>query len=128
MKDRFTLLRYRGVVLYSGVLEGTIPHLQFSIEIQSNNLTYHKPYTKKQQTLYQLINHLHEIEGLGYRKISQKMNSWGIPTIRGKKWFPQSVYSVLKRKHQRDMRIEQVRNKHFPTKISKMKVTYHIFD
>ena len=30
---------------------------------------------------------LHEVEGLGYRKISKKMNSWGIPTVRGKKWF-----------------------------------------
>ena len=109
-------------------LEGTIPHLQFSIEIQSNNLTYHKPYTKKQQINYKLIKYLHEVEGLGYRKISKKMNSWGIRTIRGKKWFPQSVHSVLKRKHQRDMRIEELRNKKFPTKMSKMKVVYYTFD
>ena len=106
----------------------TTTFITFTVTFQSNNLTYHKPYTKKQQTLYQLINHLHEIEGLGYRKISQKMNQWGIPTVRGKKWFPQSVFSVLKRKHQRDMRVEQVRNKHFPTKISKMKVVYYTFD
>ncbi len=104
----------------------TTTFITFTLTFQSNNLTYHKPYTKKQQTLYQLIKYLHEVEGLGYRKISQKMNSWGIPTIRGKKWFPQSVFSVLKRKHQRDMRVEQVRNKHFPTKISKMKVVYYI--
>jgi hypothetical protein len=109
-------------------LEGTIPHLQFSIEIQSNNLTYHKPYTKKQQINYKLIKYLHEVEGLGYRKISKKMNSWGIPTVRGKKWFPQSVFSVLKRKHQRDMRIDELRNKKFPTKMSKMKVVYYTFD
>ena len=31
-------------------LEGTIPHLEFSIEIQSNNLTYQgNPYTERQQ-------------------------------------------------------------------------------
>ena len=37
-------------------LEGTIPHLVFSIEIQSNNLTYQdNPYTKYQQFLYILI-------------------------------------------------------------------------
>jgi hypothetical protein len=114
--------------LGSGVLEGTIPHLKFTVEIQSNNLTHHQTYTKKQQTLYQLIKYLHEVEGLGYRKISQKMNSWGILTVRGKKWFPQSVHSVLKRKHQRDMRIEELRNKEFPIKISKMTLEYLIFD
>ena len=106
----------------------TTTFITFTLTFQSNNLTYHKPYTKKQQTLYQLIKYLHEVEGLGYRKISQKMNSWGIPTIRGKKWFPQSVHSVLKRKHQRDMRIEELRNKEFPIKISKMTLEYLIFD
>ena len=31
-------------------LEGTIPHIEFSIEIQSNNLTYQgNPYTERQQ-------------------------------------------------------------------------------
>ena len=112
----------------SGVLEGTIPHLKFTVEIQSNNLTHHQTYTKKQQILYQLIKYLHEVEGLGYRKISQKMNSWGIPTVRDNKWFPQSVFSILKRKYQRDMRIEELRNKEFPIKMSKMKVVYYTFD
>ena len=106
----------------------TTTFITFTLTFQSNNLTYHKPYTKKQQINYKLIKHLHEVEGLGYRRISQKMNSWGISTIRGKKWFPQSVFSVLKRKHQRDMRIEKIRSKEFPTKISKMKVTYYTFD
>ena len=113
---------------YVNVFETTTPFLEFSIEFQSNNLTYHKPYTKKQQILYQLIKYLHEVEGLGYRKISQKMNSWGIPTVRDNKWFPQSVFSILKRKHQRDMRIEELRNKEFPIKMSKMKVVYYTFD
>ena len=59
---------------------------------------------------------------LGYRRIRDKLNSWGIKTERGNKWLNTSVYSVLERKHQRDIRIKQVRNKKFPTKIFKMKV------
>lgn len=112
----------------SGVFQGTIPHLKFTVEIQSNNLTHHQTYTKKQQITYQLIKFLHDVEGLGYRKISQKMNSWGILTVRGNKWFPQSVFSILKRKHQRDMRIEELRNKQYPIKMSKMTLEYHTFD
>ena len=107
-----------------GVLQGTIPHLEFTIEVQSNNLTHHQTYSKKQEVSHQLVTYLHTIEGLGYRKISQKMNQWGIPTHRGKTGFNTSVYSVLKRKHQRDMRVEQLRNKQYPIKMSLEYYTY----
>ena len=60
--------------------EGTIPFLEFSIEIESNNLTHHQKYTKRQELVYELIKYLHEEEGLGYRRISQSLNRWGIPT------------------------------------------------
>ena len=78
--------------------------------------------------VYQLIKHLNEKEGLGYRKISYKLNSWGIKTPRGKKWFNTSVHSVLKRKHQRDNRIENQRNKKYPIKIGRFSVTYSLLD
>ena len=70
--------------------------------------------------VYQLIKHLHEKEGLGYRKISQKLNSWGIKTQRGKKWFNTSVFSVLKRKHQREERLNTQDETDYPIKISKL--------
>ena len=42
-------------------LEGTIAHLEFSIEIQSNNLTYQgNPYTERQQYLYKLIKSMYD--------------------------------------------------------------------
>jgi hypothetical protein len=56
------------------------------------------------------------------------MNSWGIKTQRGKTWSNgsihsvHSVHSVLKRMHERDVRIENIRNKKYPIKISKMVV------
>ena len=46
--------------------------------------------------------------GLGYRKISHKLNEMNIKTIRGNTWFNTSVSSVLKRKHERDLRIEEI--------------------
>ena len=86
------IFRYSRIILGSGVLETYIPHLEITITIQSNDLTYHQPYTKKQQVVYELIRMLHEDKGLGYKKISKKLNSWGIKTHRGKKWFNTSVF------------------------------------
>ena len=108
--------------------QSVIPCLEFSIEFQSNKLIYHKEYTKRQQIIYVLIQHLHDIEGWGYRKISQWLNQSGIKTHRGNNWFSSSVISILKRKHERDVMNEQVRNQHSPTKISKFEVNYYIFD
>ncbi len=76
--------------------------------------------------VYLLIKHLHEEEGFGYRKISQKLNSWGIKTHRGKEWFNTSVFSVLKRKHERDRRIEGQRLDEYKLKFSKMTVKYFL--
>ena len=112
-----------------GPLYGTvIPCLEFSIEFQSNKLIYQKEYTKRQQIIYVLIQHLHDREGWGYRKISQWLNQSGIKTLRGKNWFSSSVISVLKRKHERDLMNEQIRNQHFPSKVSRFEVNYYIFD
>ena len=118
-------LRWSRFGCYS--LESISTYLEFTVTLQSNNLIPHKNYTKKQQVVYQLIKYLHEEEGLGYRKISQKLNSWGIKTQRGKKWFNTSVFSVLKRKHQRDLRTESVRDKEYPVKISKLSLKYQTF-
>ena len=39
-----------------------------------------------------------------------------------------SVISVLKRKHERDVMNEQIRNKYFSNKVSNFEVNYYIFD
>ena len=108
--------------------ENVIPCLEFSMEFQSNHLIYQKEYTKRQQIIYVLIHHLHDREGWGFRKISQWLNQSGIKTLRGKNWFTSSVISVLKRKHERDLMNDQIRNQHFPSKVSKFEVNYYIFD
>ena len=105
-----------------------IPCLEFTIEFQSNKLIYQKEYTKRQQIIYLLIYHLYHREGWGYQKISNWLNKSSILTHTGKKWFSSSVISVLKRKHERDLMNEQIRNQYFPSKVSKFEVNYYIFD
>ena len=122
------LLKGDRLNLYGPFNEKVIPCLEFSMEFQSNKLIYQKEYSKRQQIIYLLIHHLHDREGWGYRRISQWLNQTGIKTLRGKKWFSSSVISVLKRKHERDLMNEQIRNQHFPSKVSKFEVNYYIFD
>ena len=99
-------------------------HLEFTITLSSNNLIPEQKYSKKQDVLYQLIKYLHDEKGFGYRKISYKLNSWGIKTLRGKKWFNTSVHSVLKRRKQREFRIENQRNQRYPVEIGKLFIKY----
>ena len=114
-------MNLRNLISDSGIIcKGVV--LEFTVETRSNNLTYHQPYTKRQQITYKFIKHLHDVEEWGYRVIARKMNSWGIKTQRGKTWGSGSVHSVLKRMHERDVRIENIRNKKYPIKISKMVV------
>jgi len=77
--------------------------------------------------IYCLIQFMKQ-EGMGYRKISRKLNQWGIKTHRGKQWFNTSVSSVLKRKHERDVMINEIRDQHYPSKVSKMELKYYTFD
>jgi hypothetical protein len=96
------------------------------MECQSNSLLYDKGYSIRQYMIYSLIQLMKE-EGLGYRRISRKFNEWGIKTHRGHKWFNTSVSSVLKRKQERDVLFDEIRNRHYPTKISKFQVNYYTF-
>ena len=102
-------------------------HLEFSITLSSNDLVPEQKYSKKQEILHNLIIYLHEVEGLGYRKISYKLNEWGIKTVRGKKWFNTSVHSVLKRRNQRDNRIENQRKINYPIETGKFSLVYKPF-
>ena len=128
------LIGFHAKLLYSSRLNlkvhqipEIIPYLEFSMEFQSNKLIYQKEYTKRQQIIYLLINHLHDREGWGYRKISNWLNKSSILTHTGKNWFSSSVISVLKRKHERDLMNEQIRNQYFPSKVSRFEVNYYIF-
>ena len=107
------------------VLSGTIPHLEFTLEIQSNNLTYQgNTYTKYQQLLYDLCKQLYD-NGYGYRRIAKMFNKWELQTPGGNTFSNGSISSILKRKQQRDNRIQDIRNKVFSPKLGKLKITYY---
>ncbi|SVD77832.1 uncharacterized protein METZ01_LOCUS430686, partial [marine metagenome] len=63
--------------------------------------------------MYQLIKYLHDERQMGYRKISQFLNSVNIKTQRNKTFSNSSVHSILKRKKQREERIKNIRNKEY---------------
>ena len=122
-----TQLSGSGLNLDCTFITTTIPFVEFNIQFQTNSLIYDKGYSTRQYMIYSLILFMKE-EGLGYRRISKKLNQWGIKTHRGCEWFNTSVSSVLKRKHERDDLVNNIRNKHYPSKISKMKLKYYTFD
>jgi len=127
LKEHTNSLNSSRIDSYVHLLTDTIPFLEFSIEFQSNNLTYQPKYTERQHRIYDLIIRLNR-GGLGYRKISNKLNELGIKTKRNKMWSNSSVYSVIKRKRERDDLTENARNVTTSTKISEFKITYQSFD
>ena len=68
-------------------LDDIQPELRFTLTLQSNNLIPDQKYSLKQEVMYRFIKYLHDVEDLGYRKISKKLNQWGIKTQRGNTWL-----------------------------------------
>ena len=112
------------VVLGVGVYDTNSTFLEFTVEVESNDLTCDKEYSDRQFMVYKIIRYLHQEVGLGYRKISTFMNSWGIKTDRGKEWKNTHVYSVLKRFNQREDRRNNLRKKKFPNTVGEMKLKH----
>ena len=54
--------------------------IEFNIQFQSNFLIYDKGYSIQQYMIYSLTL-LMKNEGLGYRRISKKLNQWGSKLI-----------------------------------------------
>jgi len=59
-------------------------------------------------------------EGVGYRRIATKLNAFGIKTTKNTTWNNAKVHSVLKRNHQRRLRIDSIRKKKYPIYISSL--------
>ena len=106
------------------VLSGSIPYLCFTTIVQCNDLTYLKEYSVRQNIIYKLIRHLHEKEGMGYRRISAFMNRSGILSERGKKFSNAIVQSILKRKKERDTRISTLRKRKYDFILKDMRIEY----
>ena len=78
---------------------------------------YLRPYSERQVKLHRIIIKLKEKPHLSLKSIADKLNALGIKTHRGNTFSSGSIHSILKRKKERDIWIEEVRNKEFPIKI-----------
>ena len=112
------------MIVFCQSTNGITPYLTFTVESQSNDLTYHQPYKVRQSIIHNLISYMHELEGYGYRTIAKKLNSWGIQTERGTMWNSPKVHSVLKRQRQRDQRISELREKTYSLQIKDIQLEY----
>jgi hypothetical protein len=72
----------------------TVPNIQMT------------PYSEYQEFLHDKIKELHDNK-MGYHRIAQWLRENGYKTVRGKRFFANHVYSILKRKRERDANQEQ---------------------
>ena len=97
-------------------------YLTFSISRRYNNLTKDlSQWNSKQEEIHSLIKSLQD-KGLGYRKISNYLNSKKIKTKRNTTWTNSKIHSYLKRYKERTKR-QNYRNKFYEMKwIGKIKL------
>ena len=98
------LVGYRRVVLLERNYEEDIgAFLCFTVTIRCKGLRT-QPYTEYQQFLLDTIFWL-KSEGLGYRKVAQWLREHGYKTLRGKRFFAQHVYSMIKKHKLREEKL-----------------------
>ena len=89
--------------------------IEFTVTVSSSNLNNYF-YSEHQQYLYDTIKELHQ-KGLGYRKISDKLEKLKYRSVRsGKILKPNYIFSIYKKGKIREERI----NREFKDKISDM--------
>ena len=80
------------------------PYLTFTYRIKTNEFGYTKELTNNShQNLHNTISKLKH-QGLGYRKISKKLNEMGIKSVTGKKFYPSLVsnmWRTIKRREEK---------------------------
>ncbi len=98
----------------------------FTVRVRTNKfaLRQNKKYSSEQEKIIKKIKSLHQ-SGLGYRKISYKLNEENIKTQRDNKCGCNNVYSVLKRHKEREDRLEFI-NKEYEPVWSKMEVKWEL--
>ena len=116
-------LNHCGVV-WSSELNYSSFYLKFTISKRYNNLLQDfSHWTREQEHTLLLIKSL-QSKGLGYRKISQYLNTNQIETKRKTEWTNTKVFSVLKRYRQREKRLKFQEKEYEMKWIGKMKVVF----
>ena len=82
----------------------TIPYLTFTYHYRTNEFGYTKELNdSSHQNLHDIISKLKH-EGLGYRKISKKLNEMRIKSVTGKTFYPSLVsnmWRTIKRREEK---------------------------
>ena len=85
-------------------LKTSIPYLTFICRYKTHEFGYTKDLTdNSHQKLHDIISKLKH-EGLGYRKISKKLNKMGIKSVTGKTFYPSLVsnmWRTIKRREEK---------------------------
>ena len=84
-----------------------VPYLTFICRYKTNEFGYTKELTdNSHQNLHNTISKLKH-EGLGYRKISKKLNEMGIKSVTGKTFYPSLVSNMWRTIKRRDERLDR---------------------
>ncbi len=83
---------------------------------------YLRPYSERQVKLHRIIERLQEYRHMSLKSIADKLNRLGIKTHRGKLFSSGSIHSILKRKKERDIWIEEIRTKEYTVQIINFKI------
>jgi len=70
--------------------------ITFIFRYKSSDFIYRKTLTESHQKLHNTIWKLKQ-EGLGYHKISKRLNEMGIKSFTGKSFYPSLIFGILKK-------------------------------
>ena len=85
----------------------TIPYLTFIYRYKTHKFGYVKELTdNSHQKLYETITKLKH-KGLGYRKISKKLNEMEIKSVTGKTFYPSLVSNMWRTIKRRDEKLNR---------------------
>lgn len=83
--------------------------LKVHLQVKSQLLYSQKPYSKYQEQLYNTCIRLQK-SGLGYRKISYKLEEMGLKSVTGKKLLNTHIFSIIKKGKIREDRIKKLKS------------------
>ena len=96
------------LLVYSETWVKTFLHT--TVRVKSQKLYKQPSYSQYQEYLYRLCRTLKD-EGLGYRKISYRLNEMGLNSVRGKVFKYGHVQSILNKGLVRKKRLESIKSR-----------------
>ena len=96
------------LLVYSEMWVKTFLHT--TVRVKSQKLYKQPSYSQYQEYLYRLCRTLKD-EGLGYRKISYRLNEMGLNLVRGKVFKYGHVQSILNKGLVRKKRLESIKSR-----------------